>query len=469
MNLKQSKYTIVDVETTGGVGYGRMTEICIITVIDMQIVDVYQSLINPEMPIPRQITALTGIDDEMVSDAPKFYEIAEVVEEKMKDAIFVAHNVNFDFGFLKKEFEIVGKNFLKKKLCTVRLSRKLIPGLPSYSLSKLCRSVGISLKGAHRAEADTRATTILFLNLLKLDSKSDYEVFSNFLNKSSRQSTLPANLPTEDFERLPDTPGIYIFKDKGGKIIYVGKAKDIKKRVLSHFYSKSQKTINLCSETHSLDFEQTGNELCALLLEADYIRQYYPKFNQAQKKPSSVYKIISYENQLGILQLALHKTKGNSNSVQTLFNITIGMETLAKVCEKFNLCPKYCGLQSTNGSCSHYKIKNCSGICSQKEDVDLYNEKVKAALSEMENKQQSYAIVEKGRNPSENCIVLIENDEYKGFGFVPNDIAVAYFDEFKEYIKRYENNFYTSKILNAYLHNNSKNSKIIKPDSLIVG
>jgi len=227
MVVKESKFSIVDVETTGSVRYGRMTEICIITVINMEIVDVYQSLINPEIPIPRQITALTGISDEMVYDAPKFHEIADVVDEKMEDAIFVAHNVNFDFGFLKKEFEIIEKKFLKKKLCTVRLSRKLIPGLPSYSLSKLCRSVGISLVGAHRAEADTRATTILFLNLLKLDSKTDYEVFNNFLNKSSRQSTLPANLPTEDFQKLPSKPGIYIFNDQGGMIIYVGKAKDI--------------------------------------------------------------------------------------------------------------------------------------------------------------------------------------------------------------------------------------------------
>lgn len=466
MNLNKSKFTIVDVETTGSIRYGRMTEICIITVIDMKITDVYQSLINPETPIPRPITALTGISNEMVYDAPKFYEIAEIIEAKMKDAIFVAHNVNFDFGFLKKEFENVGKKFLKKKLCTVRLSRKLIPGLSSYSLSRLCKSVGISLKGAHRAEADTRATTTLFLNLLKLDGKTDYQTFNNYLNKSSRQSTLPANLPTEDFEKLPSTAGIYIFKDKGGKIIYVGKAKDIKKRVLSHFYSKAQKTINLCAETHALDFEQTGNELCALLLEADYIRQYYPKFNQAQKKPTNIYQIVSYENQLGVLQLALHKTKGNYNSVQTLFNITIGMETLTRLCEKFNLCPKYCSLQVTNGSCSHYKIKNCSGVCSQNEDVSAYNERVKRALSELQHEQQSYAIMEKGKTPLETCIILIENGEYQGFGFLENDIAIEHFVEFKDYIKRYENNFYTSKILNAYLYNNPKSSKIIKPNSL---
>ncbi|MBJ2174344.1 GIY-YIG nuclease family protein [Aureibaculum sp. A20] len=465
MNFKESKFSIVDVETTGGVRVGRMTEICIITVINMEIVDVYQSLINPETPIPTYITALTGISDEMVYDAPKFHEIAEIIEMKMRDSIFVAHNVNFDFGFLKKEFEIVGEKFLKEKLCTVRLSRKLIPGLPSYSLSKLCRSVGIELNGAHRAEADTRATTILFLNLLKLDSKSEYEVLNKHLGKSSVQTALPANLPIKDFEKLPSTPGVYIFKDLGGKIIYVGKDKNIKKKVLAHFYSKSQKIINICNETHALDFEKTGNELSALLLEADYISQYTPKFNQTQKKPTSVYQIISYENQLGVLQLALHKGKVSNTSVETLFSTSIATETLTKLCEKFNLCPKYCSLQVTNGSCSHSKIKNCLGICSQQEDVDSYNERVKQALYKVQNEQKSYAIVEKGRTSSETCVILIENGEYKGFGFIDNENVIEHFEGFKDYVKHYNNNFFTSKIVSAYLHKNSKSLKIIKADT----
>ncbi|NND88015.1 MAG: GIY-YIG nuclease family protein, partial [Flavobacteriaceae bacterium] len=374
MNWNEATFTVIDVETTGGVRNGRMTEICIMTVKGGEVVDTYQSLINPEENIPNNIVALTGITNEMVTDAPKFHEIAHIIEEKTRDAIFVAHNVNFDFGFLKKEFGLLGFKFSRKKLCTVRLSRKLIPGLRSYSLGRLCRDVGISLVGAHRAEADTRATTELFLKLLQLDEASSYETFLHFLHKSSRQGTLPPHLVTEDFEKLPETPGVYLFKDKKGKVLYVGKAKNIKSRVLSHIYGKAQKTLALCNATHHLDFEETGNELSALLLEAEYIRKFYPMYNRAQKRPVHTYQIISYTNQRGVLQLALGKTKNATNSVLTLYNKIAGIEALIALCEKFQLCPKYCALQITNEPCSHYKIKDCLGVCSGTEEVSVYNE-----------------------------------------------------------------------------------------------
>ncbi|WP_299212246.1 exonuclease domain-containing protein [uncultured Dokdonia sp.] len=467
MDLSNAKYTIIDVETTGGVRYGRMTEICIITISNMQVVDVYSSLINPEEYIPRNITALTGITDEMVADAPKFYEIADLIEEKTKDAIFVAHNVNFDFGFLKKEFGIIGATFQRKKLCTVRLSRKLIPNLYSYSLGNLCRSIGISLKGAHRAEADTRATTELFLRLVNIDKDSDFSTLKTFLNKSSRQATLPPHIPTEDFEKLPNSAGIYIFREKSGKEIYVGKAIDIKKRVLSHIYSKTQKSIQLCTETYHLDYEETGNELTALLLEAEYIRRFYPKYNRAQKRPTNTYQIISYENQLGVIQMALGTTKKTTNSVLTLYNKQIGLETLEQLCEDHDLCPKYCSLQTTHKGCSHYKIKNCQGICSGKENVAAYNTRVRLALDALASVQETYIIKEKGRTSSETCLILVENGEYKGYGFIDQEVSIADFDQFATHIKPFKNTYHTSKIISGYMRKNNKDT-IIRPAVCVV-
>ena len=467
MDLKNAKYTIIDVETTGGVRYGRMTEICIITVIDMKVVDIYSSLINPEEYIPRNITALTGITDAMVANAPRFHEIADIIEEKTKDAIFVAHNVNFDFGFLKKEFENMGSTFQRKKLCTVRLSRKLIPGLYSYSLGNLCTSIGISLKGAHRAEADTRATTELFLRLVNIDLDSDFTTITTFLNKSSRQATLPPNIPTEEFEKLPNSAGVYIFRDKAGKELYVGKAINIKKRVLSHIYSKTQKSINLCTETYHLDYEETGNELTAFLLEAEYIRRFYPKYNRAQKRPTNTYQIISYENQVGAIQIALGTTKNTINSVLTLYNKQIGLETLEQLCEEYNLCPKYCSLQTSNEGCSHYKIKNCKGICTGTENVDDYNTRVRLALDAVASAKETYIIKEKGRTPSENCFILVEHGEYKGYGFIDQEVSIAGFDEFATHITLFQNTYHTSKILRAYMGKDSK-KHIIKPAVCIV-
>lgn len=466
MDLKTAKYTVIDVETTGNVRSGRMTEICIITIENMEITDVYSSLINPEEYIPRNIIALTGITNEMVADAPKFHEIAHIVEEKTRDAIFVAHNVNFDFGFLTKEFKFLGDKFLRKKLCTVRLSRKLIPGLPSYSLGKLCRSVGISLNGAHRAEADTRATTTLFLKLMNLDIEQEFAVFNNFLHKSSRQATLPPHISTEDFNKLPTSTGIYLFKDKQEKIIYVGKAKNIQSRVLSHLYSKTQKSIDQCTETYHLDFVETGNELCALLLEADYIKKYYPKFNKAQKRPINTFQVISYINQRGIMQLAVGKTKSTINSVATIYSQVVGLETLIKVCETFNLCPKYCSLQTTNEPCSHYKIKDCNGICSGDEDIEVYNERVKNALEHLEANRETFIIKRDGRTPDETAIILVEQGEYKGFGFIENDNAINNFDEFSSHITRYENSYHTTKLVASFVKKDQSKKHIIKQESI---
>lgn len=464
MDIQKAKYAVIDVETTGSVRSGRMTEICIIIIENMEITDVYTSLINPEAYIPQTITALTGITNEMVATAPKFHEIADIIKEKTQDTIFVAHNVNFDFGFLSKEFKLLGQNFLRKKLCTVRLSRKLIPGLPSYSLGRLCRSVGISLKGAHRAEADTRATATLFLKVLQIDAQNKFEVFQNFLNKSSRQATLPPHILTEDFNKLPTTAGIYLFKDKAGKIIYVGKAKNIQARVLSHMYSKTQKSIDQCTATHHLDFVETGNELCALLLEADYIRHYYPAFNKAQKRPTSIFQVISYVNQLGIIQLALGKTKNTTNSVATIYSQVVGLESLMHLCEHFELCPKYCALQTTQQPCSHYKIKDCKGICSGEEAVEIYNKRVALALKHLEDSQETFVIKQHGRTADETAIILVEQGQYKGFGFIENNTPITDFEDFSNYITRYKNTYHTTKLIASFVRKEGSEKYVLRKE-----
>jgi len=169
MSPEKLKYAIIDVETTGmGIQGNKITEIAIIIHDGTKIIDQYDSLVNPECTIPMTISRLTGIYDYMVSDAPKFYEVAKKVIEITKDCIFVAHNVNFDYNVIHKEFSDLGFPFKRKKLCTVRLSRKLIPGLPSYSLGKLCSSVGIRINDRHRAKGDADATTILFEKTFKI-------------------------------------------------------------------------------------------------------------------------------------------------------------------------------------------------------------------------------------------------------------------------------------------------------------
>ena len=248
-------YTIIDVETTGQTN--RITEISVFKFDGEKVVAEFTSMVNPEDYIPPYITALTGIDNEMVANAPVFADIAPQLISITEESIFVAHSVNFDYNVIGMEFKRLDIDFRRKKLCTIRLSRKLFPGHRSYSLGKICRELGIEIVDRHRARGDAEATVKLFKKLLAQEDAS--EVFGTFLKRNSRESTLPAHLPRAVFEDLPNAPGIYYFRNKKAKILYVGKAKDIKKRVLSHFHDKKQKALDLCRDTAHIDFELSGS------------------------------------------------------------------------------------------------------------------------------------------------------------------------------------------------------------------
>lgn len=452
-------FAIIDVETTGGgISGNRITEICIALLKNGEVVDKYTTLVNPERDIPSHITALTGIDNEMVQNAPRFFEVAEKIEEFTKEAIFVAHNVSFDYNVIRGEFRLLGQHYNRKKLCTVRLSRKLIPGLLSYSLGRLCASINIPHLNRHRAEGDVDATTILFQRLLSLDE--NFETFHSFLNPRSKQATLPPHIPAEQINELPEEAGIYLFKNQKHQIIYAGKAKNIKKRVLSHFYDKKTKEYQLGQETHFIDYELTGNEFLALLIESEHIRKHYPKFNRAQKWPATTYQIISYVNQRGIIQLALAKTKALHDSVSTFYNKTEAIEKLEEICETFKLCPRFCTLQSSSEKCSHYRIKNCEGICEGTESVADYNEKVNAALQSLRENKQSFAIQGKGRTDGEIAFALVENGQYKGFGFFDRSEAICNIEDYEPFLKLQQATYHTHAIIRSYLKMNGERNVV---------
>ncbi|MCY2687648.1 exonuclease domain-containing protein [Salinimicrobium sp. TH3] len=470
--MKDQLFAVIDVETTGGgINGNRLTEICIVLLRGEKVVDKFTSLINPEKEIPRQITGLTGIDNSMVADAPKFYEVAKKVEELTRDAIFVAHNVNFDYNVLRNEFRELGFEYNRRKLCTVRLSRKLIPGLFSYSLGRLCDSINIPIINRHRAEGDTDATVILFQRLLSLDD--DYRVINSFLHARSRQATLPPHIDAEQVHSLPESAGIYLFKDRQHKVIYAGKAIDIKKRVVSHFYDRMSKEYELGQETFHIDHETTGSELVALLLEAECIRKYYPKFNRAQKRPGPVYQIISYTNQRGILQLALERTNKLRESVSTFYSRALAQEKLEYLCREYKLCPKYCSLQSNVEECSHYEIVSCEGICAGTEDAGTYNEKVVAAISSLSEESSTFVIRDKGRHFEEEAFVLVQDGKYRGFGFIDKEVQVSSPEDYEPFLKPQTATYHTYKILSNYLRKqgapkiiffeNSEEAKMVRP------
>ncbi|WP_339624258.1 exonuclease domain-containing protein [uncultured Winogradskyella sp.] len=440
-------YTIIDVETTGKTN--RMTEISVFKFDGKTVVDEFTSLINPNSFIPAHITALTGINNETVANAPYFEDVAQDILNITEDTVFVAHNVNFDFNVISGEFKRLGIDFNRKKLCTVRLSRKLLSGHRSYSLGKLCKDLDINLVNRHRARGDAEATTILFELLLQQPNASD--VFKDFLNKNSREATLPPNLPKATFEALPSSAGIYYFKNKKGKVIYVGKAKDIKKRVLSHFYSKTKKAQDMVRETGDIDFEISGSELVALLMEDAAIKHHFPIYNKAAKRTIQSFSIFSYEDRKGILHLASNKGRLVPNPIITFYNVREVRTFIEKLCAKYNLCPKYCHLQEAVTECSHYSIKNCKGICKDEESIEDYNNRVLEAIYDISDNKDDIIVKEKGRNINEDAFVMIKGGEYVGYGFIEKTETISHIDDLQAFLIPQKNNIDIKKILRPRL------------------
>ncbi|MEC3965328.1 exonuclease domain-containing protein [Flagellimonas halotolerans] len=454
-------YTIIDIETTGnGIKGNKITEISIFKYDGNQVVDEFTSLVNPQCPIPYFITGLTGIDDQMVQNAPTFPEIADTVKFITEGCIFVAHSVNFDYGVIKEEFRQIGIDFTRKKLCTVRLSRKLIPGLRSYSLGKLCSAVQIPLMDRHRARGDAHATVLLFEKLLR---KPESEVvFKKFLNARSQEATLPPHLPKSVFDKIPQKPGIYYFMDQKGEIIYVGKAINLKKRVLGHFYDKSRKEIQMCSETANIDFKLAGSELVALLMESAEIKRLFPPYNRAQKRTGRQYAIFAYEDRNGIMHLAYNTIKGVPNPLKVIHNQTECRAYLEEVCKSFSLCPRYCHLQQTNAACSHHEINSCGGICTGDENPEEYNQKVEEAIANMKLLTSEVRIIkEKGRDENESAVVLIADGIYKGFGFIDTDLEISTLEDVEAFITPQKHTVETESILTQYFLKHDKSQILV--------
>lgn len=291
--MKKRKYAIVDIETTGGMYLrDKITEIAIIVTDGKAILSEFQSLINPERSIPYHITNITGIDDDLVADAPKFYEVAKTVIETLEGCIFVAHNVNFDYNFIKEEFKSLGFSFNKKKLCTVKLTRTTLPGLRSYGLDNLTRHFDIDVDNRHRAYDDTLATYKIFKIILS-DLTDSYHL-DKLINLGLDASVLPKGMDIDQIHDTPETHGVYYLSNKLDRILYVGKANNIKKRIFQHFRKITVKSNNIYNFVDKLHYEETGNELTALLLELYEIKRLRPELNKALKRQN--YAFALYKN-----------------------------------------------------------------------------------------------------------------------------------------------------------------------------
>ncbi len=446
-------YAIVDIETTGGYAQANgITEISIHVFDGEKIVDKYETLINPRQPIPYYIQSMTGITNEMVENAPVFEEVACEVYQLLHDKVFVAHNVNFDYSFVKSHLAASQYNLNTKKLCTVRLSRKIFPGLPSYGLGNLCHALDIPIYNRHRAGGDSEATAKIFHLLLQNDRENLVE---KSLQRNSKEQILPPNVPKEHFEQLPYTPGVYYFHNEKGKIIYVGKAKNIRYRINSHFSNNSQsrQKQNFLKHTHGISFQPCATELMAHILESTEIKKLWPVFNYSQKNAESVYGIFLYEDQNSYLRLAIEKNRGGLRPVHTFHYLTDGHSLLRKMIREYNLCPKLCFLQTSNGTCEGLHGQYCHGACEQKETPESYNMRVQEAIGSLSTRN-SFAIIDDGLNADEKSCVLVWEGMFYGMGYIPSDIQVSIPDTIKDLVTPYKENLFIRNLVTGYAARN---------------
>lgn len=408
-------FAIVDIETTGGnPEHDKITDICIVLHDGLSITGKYTSLVNPEKNIPYHITRLTGITNEMVTDAPRFFEIAKQIVEFTEGRIFVAHNVNFDFNFLKAEFKSLGYSFKRDKLCTVKLSRKLLPGFRSYSLGKLCESLSIEIENRHRAEGDADATAILF-NLL-LAKKNEHQVYRK-QNLNDLNTSRLDHVKKELLAKLPEETGVYYFYNEKNEIIYIGKSKNIRQRAFSHFQLMKSGQNKMMYALHDVDFTLTGSELIALLKESEEIKKNQPLFNRARKKHVFTHSII-WEEKNGIMHLKIVPFENNSRVLQSFPNYVSAREKLNTWIDEYHLCLKYCGIFDDEGPCFNYQIKKCYGLCCEMEEEEAYNKRVLQVVEENCFGKKSLLLLDQGRNEEEKSFVWIDKGRYQGYGYI---------------------------------------------------
>jgi len=450
-------YAILDIETTGG-QYNEegITEIAIYRFDGHEVVDQFISLVNPEIPIQPFVVKLTGINNAMLRSAPKFYEVAKRIIEITQDCIIVAHNAAFDYRVLRMEFRRLGYEFNRNTLCTVELSKKLIPDQPSYSLGKLVRSLGIPIADRHRATGDAMATVKLFKMLLSKDLKK--EIVTTFIKKEIKSGMSPKLL--DIVEGIPSKTGIYYIHREDGTIIYIGKSKNIKKRVNQHFTGTSRKAKKIQNEVYAITFEETGSELIALLKESEEIKINKPIYNRAQRKTIFPWALYAEKDSDGYLSLRLAKADGRKKEITSFVTVVEGKNFLHKITAEYQLCQKINGLYDTKKGCFQYDIKQCNGACIGKESPAEYNVRVQDFIDNYQFQNQNMVIVDRGRSIDERTAILVENGIYKGYCFYDLNYQINNIDILKKIIIPMENNRDTRNIIQNYLRK-KKVSKVV--------
>lgn len=440
-------YAIVDIETTGSFAAGNgITEIAIVIHDGKEVINFYETLVNPHTAIPYFIQRLTGINNEMVAHAPSFSEIAAQVHELLQDKVFVAHNVNFDYSFLKHHMEAAGYKLDERKLCTVRLARKILPGMRSYSLGKLCHQVGINLANHHRAGGDALATAHLFAMLVANDNE---EVISGMLKGRNSEQYLPPHVPVEQVDNLPKTAGVYYFYNAVGKVVYVGKANNLKRRVKSHFSNNKagKQKQDFLREIYRISYKECGTDLMAHILESTEIRRLWPVYNRSQRGYLPRYGLFLYEDRQGFQRFVIEKNKHYLKPVYTFNTIIEGHHRLRELISEFGLSTRLCNLAKVSECSNGVHAEHCNGNCGESLTADVYNERVTKAVAWLDKHLPTFAYIDKGINRDEQSCILVNKGNFYGMGYLSDGVLPDTIDQLQERLEPMPDNDYIRNLI----------------------
>jgi DNA polymerase III subunit epsilon len=381
-------YAIVDIETTGGQPeYDRIIEIAVYLHDGNRITGEFSSLVNPGVSIPPFIARLTRISDEMVASAPDFETIAPEIVRLLENRVFVAHNVMFDFSFLNHALQKAGYAVDAPLLCTCKTSRRLLPGHPSYSLGKLCRSLSINLENAHRAAADALATTSI-LELLIDKAQGVLDPF--FYVPEPRQNF--SGIPESELEKLPPRAGIIYFVNEDGEVIYITRSKNIRKKARTIVGKmKNKRYMNVAVNARHLDFEVTGSRVLAAIRESEEILKFSPRFNRKYKQRDTRFAIYEELDSCGHLTLATRPYQPGTNPV-----IILASQKEADKITRQLVIPHLPGHQEAPNS-------------------HLQNRQVGEIISSLVAHRKNFIISDLGPVPSQQTHVVVRNGCYAGF------------------------------------------------------
>jgi DNA polymerase-3 subunit epsilon len=453
-------YVIIDIETTGGnPKNSKITEIAMYKVENNQVIDEFVTLVNPETPIPYFIVRLTGISDQMVRNAPTFPEIAKKIIDFTEGCIFVAHNVGFDYSMVRAEFKSLGYTYARPTLCTVKLGRVIIPGHKSYSLGNITKDLGIYIDGRHRAGGDAFATVQLF----QLLHTKNIEIVQRMISRNEHSKDLHPKFDQETIQEIPAKTGVYLFYNEFNQIIYIGKSKHIRKRVIQHLgNTKTKKGSKMRSEITRIEFELTGSEIVALLRESQLIKKHTPIYNRKLRKNLFPLGLFNTTDEKGYIQLEIgNLSKKNQLPITVFQSLPEAKKYLQSKVKQYKLCQKLTQLYPTQHECFGYQINECKGACIEKESTDEYNERVSNLINTLKFNQSNFIIVEQGRTKTEKAVILIQNETYRGFSFIPANYLEHPFEKWEDKIAIEKEDRDAKQIIQSYLRH-SKSTRIIQ-------